>query len=554
MAVCFKYTPFNPNNIINNISPEDNFENLSEYTNLIISQDNNNNLIFIRNLIFKLSYLNMEKIHEIILNIYNKILDNFYNKIQDNIKNNKFSLDLFFEFYAEYKSNSQQIKLHFEYFEPLIIEEDYLDNLESELYFTGILNSHLNLDQIFIKILNSEKINTDNLIDLVQLYSDYNNQYDTKLLFPSLGSDNNLIKKLVNFIHKSIKYLSNNQNNNLKFDIADLIQNMIYHVDDRQLFDLYYEAMLENRLNSNPNINLEKEFISLFNKPADNRLIQNILYKIEDIEISEKNRLAYNKIIVTPSSKKYGGLDISKIKREIIDIKIFRFYAWSDSHNLDDSNFSPPLDLSIYTDIYSKYYESLYPDRELVWNFNLGQGAVALKIQNKTYKLLLTTPQIFLLFQFNSGKTKLSATELAKNLNMPLAKLGPILNSFLSMEILRRDPGPKTDPNILIFINQEFKYDQDEISLIKKTNINNIEPEIKTKYAIGREIILQAKITKILKSKKNISREELLKLLDITNINLFETAIELCIAQKILEKNNNGYKYTEFEDSDSDQD
>ncbi len=275
-----------------------------------------------------------------------------------------------------------------------------------------------------------------------------------------------------------------------------------------------------------------------------------MIHKIEDIQKSLADETVLHTkidITVTPDSdKKYKGkVDISKINLKMLTPRIFRNYAWSYSRTDDNDHMTVPFDVAPYVDVYNQYYKIKYPYRELEWNFNYGTAVTKIKLGGKEYFLQLNIPQLFLLLQFNHHE-KLTAIELASNLGLPMSKLGKILNTFLKAKILSREQGKQSnDPTMNIFLNQNFTYSSDKISLVglmTQTKVN--DAEIQDKFAIGRENLIQAAVVRQLKKHKELTTKNLMEIIQkdlpfVLTDQQYSTCLNTCITEGYLSRDPN---------------
>ena len=543
------------------------------------------NLLAFRNLVFHLTNENPKLVDEILIIIFDEITITICQEIKTSIKNNTFSVNYFIDIYNKYYRNSQFLIKYLSYFDNNIIKDtqnkySHISLIRNFMFYKNIINNkyecmddkELYLYEIFTKYIENNNVQINEIIKLFKMYSFYIrlsfvpkenrdslfNLEINKLFLVTLGSNKEFIKNIVQYIHNGIKSINNKNDDEIFNNILELINLVSNHINEKYMFNLYYEKLYEIRLLSQEfNSEIEKKIITKFKRPDDNKIIQNMLYKLDDIDNSKTDKIIYEKLQVTIKSDKYKGkITIDQLNRKMINPKVFRYYAWSYSKDEDKDDLIIPFELSPYIDIFNEYYKTKYPYRNLTWNFNLGIGIIKLTLGNKTYQLQLATPQLFLLIQFND-KSQISATDLASYLGISMAKLGPILNSLLMAHILKREENKSpTDPSMLIYLNNDFKYENEKISLVNLMNNDQlqqkkIEEEINDKFSIGRDTILQAKIIREMKLNKHLLYTQLLEktkmsLLFDLNENKFNEILELCVKENYIHKNNdNSYDYLE---------
>jgi hypothetical protein len=535
------------------------------------------NKISMHNLLFHLTNTNPKLINETIIEIYNYTTNGIHGKIQELVNNHTFTIFKFMELYNEFHWNSVKLSKYLAYFDNSIVRDSshsYLGLIKNYTFYKNVIdtkyidNNEYHLYEIFSKLIESEDISIADIIKLFKMYSFYIrlryaaksnkeqlfNQEADKLFLATLGGNNEFIKKIVTYIHEHIK----NSSDDIAIinNISELINLISTHVYEKDMFNLYYEKYFEMRATSqNFNETIERKLISKFKKPTDNKIIQNMLYKLEDIQTCKKDKENYSKLKITIKSDKYKDkISVDRLKMTIFTPTIFRFYAWSHTQNTDHDEYTVPFELSPYIDIHTAYYKAAHPYKNLAWDFGLGTGIIKINLGGKIYQLQLTTPQLFLLLQFNH-RSEIPATELASLMGISMTKLAPILNSLLISHILKReDNKPANDPSMLIYLNKNFKYDSEKISLINLMNSKQqqkqMDKEVNDKFCIGREQVLQAKIVKEMKINKHMTHTDLFNISKSLPFQIdeskFNSIIELCIKDGYMKKNQDkSYDYIE---------
>lgn len=546
------------------------------------------NLYLFQNLIFHLVNRNAKLIDETIIQIFDEITNQMYNKINNSTKNITFSINLFTELYNEYYKNSVSLAKYLSYFDNNVIKENsnrysHIGLIRNYAFYNNVINNKYEykdgkyyLYEIFTKCIENNEVTINDVIKLFKMYSFYIrfsytpinnkdtlfNQEINKLFLATLGSNKEFIKNIVQYIHMSVKAISEKYVEATLNNLEELISLITNYVNEKYMFNLYYEKFFEMRLvNFGFNYDIEKKLISKFKRPTDNKIIQNMLYKLSDMENCKEDKNNYEKCQVTIASDKYlGKINVDQLNRNIINPKVFRFYAWSHNKEVNEQEeLAVPFELSPYVDIFNGYYKVKYPYRNLNWNFNQGTGIIKLTLGGKTYQLQLTTPQLFLILQFNV-KSEIPAIELSSLMGVSMATLGPILNSLLQAHVLKREENKlPTDPTMLIFLNKDFKYESEKISLVGLMNTNQqklMDNEINEKFSIGRDTVLQARIVKEIKISKHLSHSELFQKVKIAlpfnfDEQKFNEMIDICIKDNYLKKNDDlTYEYIEEPNDD----
>lgn len=552
-------------------------------SNILLSETDFNLLEF-HNLVFHITNKNTMKVSNLLIEVFDEVTQQIKNDIDKLVLSGSFTLQSFVNSYNTYLTNSLILSKYLTYFDNRVqinnsSKYSYVGLIRKYMFYRNVINCQYGdqgyLYEILRKLVESANMADEQTVNVVKqlfkMYSFYNrmsftpkknkdelfNSQIDKLFLASLGSNQEFVKTISHYLHNCIKQIKKSDKVSLD-NISNLINLISTNFTERDMFNMYYEKLLELRLlNNEYQVEVELELINNFCKPKDNKIIQNMLHKIEDIQKSIADDIVLHTkidITVTPDSdKKYKNkVDISKINLKILTAKVFRNYAWSYSRSEENDKMIVPFDLAPYVDIYNQYYKVKYPHRNLDWNFNYGTGVTKVKLGQKHYYVQLNTAQMFLLLQFNQQE-KITALELASNLGIPMPKLGKILNSFLKSKILSREQTKQSsDPSMLIFLNQNFHCDSDKISLIGLMNQTKInDTEIHDRFAIGKENLLQASIVRLLKKYKELTIDELLTLAK-SNVSFpftqqqFKTCLDTCKSEGYLISNDdNIWKYVE---------
>ena len=559
---------------------DDKYKLLSDVCDSILKGRNNYNLLILHNLLFHLTNQNAKNVDNIIINIFTSYTQDIHKQISNQIKSATFKIKSFIDLYNLYYKNAQCLSKQITYFDSRVYcdgsnKYSHVNMIRSYMFYKNVINTKYSyidgkeyyIYEIFTKSIESGDVSINEILQLFKMYSFYiklsyvaKTNRDTlfnlninKLFLVTLGADKTFIKTIIQYINNTLKTLYNKEDKSEADNICELIGLVSNHFLEKEMFNMYYENLMETRLlNGEFDPVLERKLINKFKRPVDNKIIQNMIYKLEDMEACKADKVLYDKLEISVTSDKYKGkIDTNKFNPKMINAKLFRYYAWSQSKEADKGDLTIPFEAAPYIDIYNKFYQLRYPYREVYWNFNYGIGTVKMTLAGKEYFLQLTTPQMFLLLQFNHAQ-EITAIDLAKNLgsHMPMSKLGPILNTFIKADILHKEAGKQSnDPTMKIYLNPNFSYNNNKISLVNSMVISLqqkqqpiVDKEIAEKFTIGRDTVLQAHIIKAIKQKQHITFVELLECVKITVPfqfvdSKFIDVVKTCINEKYIKVN-----------------
>lgn len=569
----------------------DKFMLFKQLCKTILAGERNYNIVLLHNLIYNITNQNISLVDKVLIESFDEVTKSLQKDIQERISDNNFSIKYFVDMYKKYYSNGQTLAELVSYFDSKVLANNsnkysHIKLIRSYIFYRNIVN-HLYksvdkghdycLYEIFSELIESNDIDINEIVQLFKMYLYYirlsyiakdnrDKLFDeelNKMFLITLGSNQDFIKKLTHYLHTCIVTCNTADNNNtiMENNVSELITMVSNYFMEKDMFNMYYEKFLEMRLlNNDTNEMLEKKFISKFKRPVDNRIIQNMIYKLDDIATAKKDRIWYENMEITITSDKYKKyIKSGSINHRIVNAKIFRYYAWSQSRDNESHNMNVPFDCAPYVDIYNQFYNKKYPYRELVWNYDQGVAVINLTIGAKIYQVQVTTPQLFLLLQFNNN-TEITAKDLASNLGISLSKLGQIINVLLRARILIREENKSaSDPTIKISLNNNFKYDNNKISLvnvnmnIQKSKQQIIDKDIEEKFAIGRENICQACLVRTIKTNNKLDKQALynhvkIKLPFELDETMFNRVLTNCITEQYITQHNNVYTYMDDED------
>ncbi len=445
------------------------------------------------------------------------------------------------------------------------------------------------LHEIFSDIMNKNSTTIDKIMPIFQMFKYYErlsyaagdkreelfNIENQQEFLVGLGSNVGFVKSLIKHIDDGLVQILDcpEEQKAAKIkSIKDVIR-MGTQFNERDMFILYYMKSLENRLfKVVADLELEKDAISLFKvNKEDNRNIQRMFDMVKDIDDCRHHKKFVERLEVKvkkSTQEKYAevGLDPSTFDKSKVTVFPLRHGVWDLTLTDDVGNYKVPLELQPYLDIFNAYYTMRHPHMNVSYDFNKGRAIVSVILSGTEYKIEVTTPQLFMLKQFNAMEL-ISARDLAKNLGMTLKQLTPVLNSLIKSGLVDREKGEKDNPDLKFFLNKKFKRPQTEFSIISfmPSNAPQVDDEIEDKFAHKRVDILKCLMVNILKNSDKLTAQQLiqecmkkLSIFKVTTV-LFKSALTTAIKEEyvIQQSDDDGTKYYKFylkEDSDDEDD
>lgn len=113
----------------------------------------------------------------------------------------------------------------------------------------------------------------------------------------------------------------------------------------------------------------------------------------------------------------------------------------------------------------SKLYQKLYPNRAFSFIHKDDTLILSVTLNKTDHMLKLNVLQASILFFFNKYD-QISATDIAKELEVELCDIAPALNSFLKSDLVRRDGKIDSDPDQMFFLNKDYTNKHANLSLL----------------------------------------------------------------------------------------
>ena len=504
---------FKGNNIVPflaaNKTPEERNEKFIHDCELILQnrQQEINNTEFC-NLLFHMMNNDPTEINKLVFTVLTNATKDFKRIINEKLQQGDFSLRQFIEEYNKFYQNTFMLKKHLWYYDENVEIKNKNSSLspyellKNYIFYCNVKNTEykyngkdMNLYGIISSILEKDKVTIDTILPLFKMRdfeqtlssliindTDKNKMFNVELnrqFMVTMGSNQEFVKSITAYLNNKIKEFGETHVKKEGQEDKDIhaelekspiveILKMATQFAERDLFNVYYQILMERRLLNSKltetNVTMERFLLTFFKKPEDNALIQKMNYKIDDIVESIESNNTFHGVKIRVTSEKYKDLDLTNFNLKMCEFKVLRSSAW-DCNSEEILPYTCPLEIMPHVDSYIGFYGVKYGKmRKIKLNFDHGSSIINITLGDKTYEMLTTLPQMFLLMQFNKSK-ELSISELETALNVPRTKLAIVLNSLLRCQILMRDPGKANDPNNKFYLNNNFTCDQTHLSL-----------------------------------------------------------------------------------------
>lgn len=500
-----KYKLFNTNN-----TDKESF--LEQSCLKILENDTNNvNLLKFQEAVFYVVNQNAEVLFTILQRILQKYVENIGKEIETKISNSTF-FDDFFKLWNGYMSQTRKLRNMLWFVDKktkIGMTSDHTTDkkvsrvnfMRMSLFYNNIIDKKYN-DKYLLEILAEHILQFDvasmnKIIHVMRLY-DYLYKLKTTAEFKynsvphdtfckQLNESTQFVERLVLHIHNYINDINGRHLPNLDeskamqakmFTVFRLLRVTSFFKVDPDLFLTLYSKYLGERLLNNRKLNLtfEKRVVERLNRLVKlaKSNINKMFKQIEDIKMSRVDAEIYKKKRIELKSDIYKELRTENLDTKIIDVNVIRSYAWPSLPDVQ-TDYKIPLFFKRYVDSYTLSYKKNHDNRKLTWNFDQGCAVIKMavetilptlesKTEKKDYFLFVTTPQLFILTEFNNRKSH-TMKELSDKLGMTPEQTQTVLNQLWKVKLLlKRSPDEKNTMEEYIY-NPHFKHTETKLSI-----------------------------------------------------------------------------------------
>jgi hypothetical protein len=294
------------------------------------------------------------------------------------------------------------------------------------------------------------------------------------------------------FIKSELNSLSDSD---IKSKLSELLR-IITCIRDRDVFLSNYSRLLSDRLLS-LNYSLDSE-IRVIDSLRD-EFGQNSIYKlqrmIQDIHTSQSLMNEFQSV-------SYELIEIE------LEVTVINKGSWPVPNN---EGFVGIPELLRYTDIYNQFYIKKFEGRSLHWMYEMGYIILKTNNFNKSYSLVVSPIQAFVLDLFNKcDKMTLQEIIDAAKVNERKLKANVISLFNPKMRILIKDsPGKQLNSGDIIRVNDEFSYPSVMVNYLVMKRYQLEAGKVDKSVMEDRKYTIDSFIVRVSKTKKIITHAEL---------------------------------------------
>lgn len=499
----------------------------------------------------------------LLIKLFSNHYDNLYSQIQEMVSKDEFSSQKFMDLYHKLNNKLNGIKYlvsvvdySYKNFEGKKSEYSFINLVKNYTSYNKIINRTYKKDtkdvylyELFISEIENN-FNTELLLKVFKI-SDFYNKFsysvknaktkDGKEYFNSelnkkmqLSDDttSKFLSRMLETINKKIIDLSQNSNLDstiIEKDIKYVRQliDITPQLCDKSIFINLYKKALTDRLKQGMKPEIENEFMKSLNPQDDIDTYIKMKNQINDVKLNSQHNKYFRNLVVGTKTPKYQNINIQEYlnERNKMNFKVCRLYDW-DYTQFPTVMHSLPLEISIYFDIFNAYYKDRFNERVLGWDYDDCIGILEVST-DKDYNIKMNILQMSAFMELN--KCQSTSAELSTKLNIPINKLGMILNSLMVSKLIGKNSDSK------FYVNENFVSAESNISIlgiyekIKKIQSEGVNA-IKKDSNLPSETVLRAKIIAKIMIEKNVSKD---KIIDDMN-NYFKVSIPSNYYDKII--------------------
>ncbi|KAM7541218.1 hypothetical protein Aperf_G00000044240 [Anoplocephala perfoliata] len=326
-------------------------------------------------------------------------------------------------------------------------------------------------------------------------------------------------------------------------------------VEDKDVFQKFYSNMLARRLVNNQSISEDAEgsMITLLKNSCGLEYTSKLQRMFQDVSSSRDLNACFNEWLI---SKKEERRDHADNLSNMVDfsIMVLSSNAWPFQAQ---SQLNLSFELEKCFKVFTEFYQSHHEGRKLSWCYQLCRGEVLSLYTKMRYTFAVSTYQMSILMLFNNCNCY-TVRQIKELTNLEENMLNQILNVFLKARILTVTTGDATedqlkqqqqsddslagvsdtlptltlDTYLTIFFNYYNKRIRvnlnfplkNEVKQETETTLNNVECD--------RKLSIQACIVRIMKSRKRLEHQQLIReVMDqmSSRFNPAVSQIKLCI-------------------------
>ncbi|KAJ1514960.1 Cullin-2, partial [Coelomomyces lativittatus] len=286
------------------------------------------------------------------------------------------------------------------------------------------------------------------------------------------------------------------------------------YIDDKDVFQKYYSRLLAKRLILKTSFNheIEQLMLSKLKLACGVEYTSKLQRMLTDVHLSHELTLEFNE---------------ARFINEFAPL-VLTAGAWPVSHINTIQFHSLPSELEVTISAFNDFYNRKYNGRKLTWLWHLCRVDVKLHGFDKRYEISMALYHFIILSMLNHVTT-ISMGEVSKLLPMPSSEFEKLVQSFTEIQLLTLNAKE-------IELNLKFTSKRTKIKLNMASAYETTTEYNEKSLNEDRRLFLEATIVRIMKSRRELSHQELVTLVleqSQTRFHPTPGIIKKCIEQLI---------------------
>ncbi|KNC79185.1 hypothetical protein SARC_08408 [Sphaeroforma arctica JP610] len=321
---------------------------------------------------------------------------------------------------------------------------------------------------------------------------------------------------------------------------------IFFYIEDKDVFQKYYRLNLVKRLIGKTSVSdeAENDMINRLKIACGCEYTNKLQRMLQDDRMSQELASEFTQKMSNVTEPDFQKLD-------------FGIFVMATTNWPSEVYSEPALNLPKQTENYIKrfvdYYDGRHTGRKLHWLHKMSKGEIQMSVSGRKYTIAAHAYQITILELFNSADTlKYSDVQQTTGLEESLltGHLGIILKAKI---LLTKTEGDLKSDSVLTF-NSSFKNKKLKFNINQPIKTEQKKEAKQTDIQIeeGRKLAIQACVVRVMKMRKTLHHQELLKqVIEVLqsrfrpSVPKIKQAIEHLIEKDYMERlgDNNSYQY-----------
>jgi cullin 3 len=292
-------------------------------------------------------------------------------------------------------------------------------------------------------------------------------------------------------------------------EILEKAITLFRYIQNKDLFETYYQAHLAKRLLSGKSVSddAERNLIGKIKREVGTAFTSKLDGMFKDMRVSQDIQTNFK-------NRDSERLDVD------VQVNVLTSTYWPSGIVNSQSMCILPRSVETAKDAFEKYYLSIHSGRVLAWNLALGTADVKARFKKRTHEINMSTMAMVILMLFNNVAEgdSLSFEDIRNATSIQDAELVRHLQSIAvapKTRLLRKEPMSKDiQPTDKFYFNDRFESPMVKIKVLAVSASNKVENDAERQRTLetvdnSRKYETDAAIVRIMKSRKTLEHVQL---------------------------------------------